>query len=60
MAVGQEPAQHTMPMPADDSTWWFMQDGVVYGLFNHQGDLRAPVMVTTAAGRTRSRRSPPA
>jgi hypothetical protein len=40
MVAGQEPGQHTMPMPADDSTWSFMQDGIVYGLFNHQGGPR--------------------
>jgi hypothetical protein len=34
--------RHTMPMPmpADESDWSFMQDGVVFGLFNHQGGPR--------------------
>jgi hypothetical protein len=27
-------------MPADDNVWSFMQDGVVFGLFNHQGGPR--------------------
>lgn len=41
-AAGQEPDQHQMPMtmPADDSAWSFMQDGVVFALFNHQGGPR--------------------
>jgi hypothetical protein len=29
-----------MPMPADDDAWMFMQDGVVFGLVNHQGGNR--------------------
>ncbi len=38
--AGQEHAQHTMPMPAEEDAWSFMQDGVVFGLFNHQGGPR--------------------
>jgi hypothetical protein len=42
--AGQEPAPHEhtmpMPMPADENAWMFMQDGVVWGLVNHQGSAR--------------------
>jgi hypothetical protein len=42
--AGQEPAPHEhtmpMPMPADGNAWMFMQDGVVWGLVNHQGSPR--------------------
>jgi hypothetical protein len=38
--AGQDHAQHTMPMPAEDNAWSFMQDGVVFGLFNHQAGPR--------------------
>jgi hypothetical protein len=62
IVAGQEPAQHTMPMPAEDNVWSFMQDGVVFGLFNHQGgprggdEFRVPNwwmgMATKKAGRS--------
>jgi hypothetical protein len=38
--AGQEHTQHTMPMPVEDNAWSVMQDGVVFGLFNHQGGPR--------------------
>lgn len=55
--------QHQMPMAMpDESAWMLMQDGVVYGLFNHQGgprggdEARAPNwwmgMATRKAGRS--------
>jgi hypothetical protein len=65
-SAGQEPVQHqhTMPMPtAEDDSWRFMQDGVVFGLVNHQGgdrggdELRVPNwwmgMATKKIGRSR-------
>jgi hypothetical protein len=45
-ALAQPPAgppvdhQHHMPPDASGSPWTFMQDGVVVGLFNHQGGPR--------------------
>ena len=37
---GPPPAQehqHHMPAGANAPTWTFMQDGIVFGMFNHQG-----------------------
>jgi hypothetical protein len=46
-ALGQEPAapaaeqhQHHMTPEAGASPWTFMQDGIVFGMFNHQGGPR--------------------
>jgi hypothetical protein len=43
-AAGQDPVphEHAMPMtmPPDADRWIFMQDGVVFGLVNHQGGER--------------------
>jgi len=38
MAAGQQ--MPGMNMGQESSTWHFMQDGVIYGLFNHQGGPR--------------------
>ena len=35
-----EQHKHQMPPDAGTSPWTFMQDGVVFGLFNHQGGPR--------------------
>jgi len=40
---GPPPAQehqHHMPAGASAPTWTFMQDGIVFGMFNHQGGAR--------------------
>ena len=39
IASAQEPAPHVHQSPAP-TEWHGMQDGVVYGLFNHQGGPR--------------------
>ena len=65
-AAAQEPDPHqhmNMTMPADLGGWTLMEDGVVFGLFNHQGgrrggdELRVPNwwmgMATRKSGRSR-------
>jgi hypothetical protein len=40
-AQSTDPQKHQHPAPTPDATrWHLMQDGVVYGLFNHQGGPR--------------------
>src|SRR5207237_1375508 len=36
----QPPEHQHMQMEMDQTTWQFMQDGVMFGLFNHQGEPR--------------------
>jgi hypothetical protein len=40
LAAQEEQHQHHEPAAADGTPWTFMQDGVVFGLFNHQGGPR--------------------
>jgi hypothetical protein len=39
-APPEDPHQHHMSPDASASSWTFMQDGVVFGMFNHQGGPR--------------------